>query len=575
MSDEAHLLLLDDGPSLLVPEPLDRVDSGLPVTYDEDGPGGTGTEDDDYSDMENDYVAETGHYGSFQLADEPPQGPENPVQEMRKVRRQLIDKIHQDRETQWKDETLWKAQKSYDEYKRQVKYLLELEREFLTEPSAGPSPTNFLQHVLEKAVAFSPYDERLHKAKFFLQLITEVDSSQLGPKWGPKPLHAAAEFDIALLKDDSEFESDLTIYLCNLMDKESAEAICQVNEYKENILHLAISHNLTGLEQLIQRAGKSAFRQQRVSRGDKPASQHDDGNTPLHDALDIKRFIVPRPICRISPTAATKPPMTSQRETTATKTVSISSSEASSQVQSANTTRHRTATSLVPQTEQVRRPAQMACQACLEAYDSAVTAKKNKRDIINLLLKQDKDVLTIHNSAGLSPYLYLLAGSQKAERDDRSSKNDTESGNVRMQEKTPAMDSSVGAKKKDSDQPNTSQDTKNNRESYDAKDKKDEELKKAQLESRTNKDGGAQSRTVNGGNRNAALRKPIKNRRESHTTKNLPSMDISDDFLKGLKESAFQLGGSKKAYEFLFRNQSAPNPSPFDSRLSRLFGTIF
>ncbi len=97
----------------------------------------------------------------------------------------------------------------------------------------------------------------------------------------------AQTFDIKVFEEDRNSEPDLTIYMCNLMKENAAKEIALTNEADENILHLAIRHELKGVEEPIAKALDAAFKQKRTSTDQAKKSLSSDGNTPLHDAVDF------------------------------------------------------------------------------------------------------------------------------------------------------------------------------------------------------------------------------------------------------------------------------------------------
>lgn len=512
-----------------------------------------------------------------------PHPPDDIGELIRTAREGLINTIVQDKVTHWKDEKGWKEQANYHDYRDKVTKLLSLEKDymhmFLVEASSRQRPVNLLQHVLEHAAGFYPTHERLHKAKFLLQLITDVDPTQISPKSGPKPLHAAAKFDIKL---DKASDPDLTIFTCNLMGDRAAAEICETNQDNENILHLAIRHDLKGVEDFIQRANKAAFRGQRTSKRAGQGVQPDDGNTPLHDALDLKHFLMPGPCCAVPriPPAMPRTGVATEGETS--RSGIASKPEAAAAVarvaqQQANQAKPRANLAGASQLGQTQRSAPSMCPACINAYKKNRAALKRRKSIINLLLQGDLDALSVHNSAGLSPYLYLLAACQKSAK-DRSAKEDSPSAGRQEQSPKPGLRRQLtrdGVEMSGIASNNGDMGDRRDTDPYGLERRLRDEKKMVEkqhmqrTESATGlKEGINQARPHGGDARNAGgVREAVRNRVETHTDQELKPTDIgSGEVLNGLKETAFRLGGYKKACDCLFRDQSAHNPTPFDGK---------
>ncbi len=389
----------------------------------------------------NDPVSDTEDWGNEVDAEdaqpEPPQPvhppvPENPADEIRRRRYELVCLVCEDSKTQWDSENTWCVGDQHKLYEPPTRALLELEKNSLAETQSERSPINFLQYVVETANQFYPPQFKLQKAKFLLQLITKIDPSQLDPKWGCKPLLAAANFDIDKPKDAfNPRDGDglptaipsLAVYLCNLMpDKLAAVELCNLNKRSENLLHLAIQHNLAGVEHLIKKADQRAFKQQR-----------EDGNTPLHVALDFQKFLLPAPICqgrpRLLPTSGSsnvsagnpkadpRPDFASQSPASTVATATSIPSNDPRQRPSlphtpiSNQGKSRAIATLPPpgggQKTQRFDSTQTMCDVCSKARIAMSAARERLLTIFQLLVQRNMAVLAVHNSAGLSPYLHL------------------------------------------------------------------------------------------------------------------------------------------------------------------------
>ncbi|GAW27412.1 hypothetical protein SAMD00023353_13200030 [Rosellinia necatrix] len=226
----------------------------------------------------------------------------NVKDEIKKLRGEFFDLINsQSPEDEfWNNEKAWGKSDGDDKLSKITNDLVKMDENSLVPTVPDLSPMNFLQNVLKDIHDFHRGKWRLQRAKFALHLITRHDSTQLNPKWDPKPLHTAAEFDIKHKDDHQEAGTCLTVYLCSLMSDElAAEKMCELNEASENILHLVIRYDLAGTDHLINRAGNIAFGQHRRSLTQNGGPKLDDGNTPLHDALEFEtKFLLPRERCQ-------------------------------------------------------------------------------------------------------------------------------------------------------------------------------------------------------------------------------------------------------------------------------------
>ncbi|GAW10690.1 hypothetical protein ANO14919_000250 [Xylariales sp. No.14919] len=476
------------------------------------------------------------------------------VENIRDGRYRLTSKITGDTDTHWKNEESWEQLNDYQVYLETVKKLVEQERSsiplFLSNSSTSQSQTNLLQHVLEKAENF--YPDRLHKAKFLIQLIASLDSDQLFPKWGLKPLHAAAEFDIKQLNEGHTSDTGLTIYICNLMEDRAATEICETNQNKENILHLAVSHDFKDVQRLIKMADKMAFKQQRAQQQRREnTSLADGGNTPLHDALDFQNhFKKPGPVCTIS--AGTHGVELPRRPSMAPTTQ-----------QEANQDKPQTA---LPNTPQARKSGPRMCPTCDNAKKNNNSALIRRMEIVKELVERDPDTLTIHNSAGLSPYLYLRVGCQISQKNTTSGRNASLT-NAQEQPIVPELRRQITGDANhfgDADK-GEQRDSATSRMEEKLRSEKDME-KNSQRASSLRKEA-AGTPVPNGGDTRigSGVKEPVQSIRVTHKDEELKPTNIGSEIaLVGLKETLFNLGTYEKVCACLFQSQAA---QPFDGKI--------
>lgn len=473
----------------------------------------------------------------------------------------FITNIVQDKTTKWADQPLWKEEPKYEIYQKQVEDLLKEEKEYKSDtfnelPSDKPL-LNLLQYVLVEANNFVPKEQRLYKAKFLLQLIKDVDPAQLSPRSGPKPLHAAATFDINFRDGQKESDPDLTLFVCNLMGEKAAARISEVNELSENILHLAIQNDLKGTRDLIMKADQTAFIQRRVSRvAGTQQPNPDDGNTPLHDALNFSSFMMPGPSCTMSQArpGASQKEVTDDHETarsiiSANTEVKVSADQDAQQLANQSKPRTNPASEMGDRVSQQR-----ACNVCILAQHTNTTTLRKKKAIIRALLEKNPDPLEIHNSAGLPPYLYFLARRKDYEDDQllsstKLSRSLTMDGTVVDvtpgdcdNENREGRDDLYDEEKKLRNKKKTSEPVQQLHQAEPASGRKDGMPPR----------GAASLSTV--------VKEPLKTRVIQHTEKDLIEVDIGSNVpLKWLKDAAFCLGGYQKAYNCLFRGSGIQN----------------
>jgi hypothetical protein len=568
-----------DNPSYEEPWDPGDADGGFHNGYAE-AEGDDGREGDESGDNESisDGARDQEQHEGSTTPVESPRAVLDPVQRIRQARTKLLDVIGPDREMNWENEKNWRQDKKYAVYRAEVEQLLKDEPISLVATQSDPSPMNFLQHVLDNTSSFVPTALRLYKLKFMLQLVVDLDPIQLSPKYGKKPLHQAAEFDIESKKDN--VTSDLTRYTCELMGDEAAEDIARPNPHGETVLHLAIRHDLEGVEYLVERAHKRAFSQQRSSKDVDRKQQHDDGNTPLHDALDFKKFIVDGPICRLPPgQPPAGRPSTSRNVSTSSLQArgptprTQDTNEAQQNQQAADQTGPRNSAAMSPSPPQPRLAPSVPCQTCRDAGKTLTDERKYRKKIINMLLDRDQDVLMRHNSAGQSPYLYHLATRNKYV-DENKSPNElvipphAKGDDGSKPSKLGIPGGETGPRKTDLHRANQAE----KRDWQKPTDKKEAPSGEKPKDSVADK-AASQKSAIEGqkpgdfeegsqGNRKA-VKKGIKNRPTKHAREDLkPSYHISNEVSQLLKERAFALGGYGEAYKCLFRDQSAKVPRP-------------
>lgn len=537
---------------------------------------------------------EDADYGPMDHAPPPP-SLDNLKDEIRRETTELYDMIIQDRIMKWSDETSLKLQPNYETYHKIVTDLHEKEDQLnmcLTEQNVRQSPgPNLLQSMLSRAKSFSPTSERLHKAKFLLQLLADVDPTQLTPKCEPKLLHATAEFDIYQQKEDKNFDSDLTIFTIHLLGLKAASKIGETNAEKANILHLAIQYDFKGVEEIIQKADAAAFLCQRMSPSTSPPST-DAGNTPLHDALGFnfeEKFMRPGPACQVVRYAALKTPGT-RRSSVVSKQDSAEAAainhSAQPLQQRSNQARPRVSPVTAVSPDGPRKPSMGMCQVCTTAYKRSKEAMERRTKVINEILarKPGVNTMTVHNSAGLSPYLYLRAASEY-HKQQQASQVKSEPATGPMSTLTPAPmqlhrqgTNLRGAKEVDEMAKDSSEaesgDLKNGMissalEARIAEEEAAKSKKKHMQASITASNKASMSQNRAHGARESSQRAAgekvkaaVKNRTIMHREQDLERTDIGSEYiLSYLRELVFELDGYKNACECLFQGRNIRNPS--------------
>lgn len=469
-------------------------------------------------------------------------------------REKLINEIDADKDDCWADGKQWDQLKKCAQYRETIRELLNLEKQHahtlftpLLQASPRQHPANLLQYVLEKAHDLTTLRQWGPKIKFLLRVIADVDPNQLTPKGGNKPLHAAADVDIRV-KAIRPSDSDLTIYVCDLMpDAKAAAALAETNDNKENIIHRAVYHNLEGIKTLIHKASEAAFRAQRDSRGDGQKALPNDGNTPLHDAVDFdQHFLMPGPECKISAVAG-------KRSSDAKDTTSRSAA-----YPRANESRARSG--------QAAEPPEGVCSVCENANQRKNKAWKARREIIVQLLKRYDKALMIHNSAGLSPYLYLLTESQKPlAGQPKETAEAAAAAAVGEQQQQPAMglnrQTTLDGASVSGGDAAEERDLEKSEQELKLQEQKKLLLKQAKP-TRGHPGGQDDGLTHTREGRNAAgVKVPVKNtppKNRTHNEHDLKKADIgSNSILNGLMVNSFWLGGYEEACKCLFPGQGS------------------
>jgi hypothetical protein len=266
----------------------------------------------------------------------------------------------------------------WNDFIARIGEILRRERQYLRISSrlVQPLEVNLLDRIISDIRNQAPFvtvEERLAKAKYFTNLLFEADASQMTPQYGQNPLHVAATFDIAmpLIREDAP-RSDFTKFMFEAMGDHAARAISHANSQGENMLHLGIRNHLEGVESFIQAADSAAFWQTRLGDLDEARQGRlpGQGNTALHDALDRDYFLKRVPLCAVGEPGA--------------------------------------------------------CDTCQKAESNKSSALKEWRGIVQTLLEREPGVLTIQNSAGLPPYVYLrlACGKEDDVEDDEGQEED-------------------------------------------------------------------------------------------------------------------------------------------------------
>lgn len=255
----------------------------------------------------------------------------------------------------------------------------------------SPVP-NFVHRVFERDVFFT--DESGNELgvyfgkpvrEFLLGLAIPVNLEQLA-ETSPSPGRLTA-----LHRAIDQSSRGFAPLLCRLIKQgiqdgklskaKASGIISQKNAKNENCLHLALKKDLEVSEDLIELADYATFVQ-----------QSDNGNTPLHDALEFPapveakiwehRYLVPAPICE-----------------TLARQVSVQDF-----AEDVRPDRH--AEDLT------------CCNRCLEFDKKYTNLKRRRSKIICALIKKCPDSLALHNKMGRSPFSYHVLAREEFKRNN-------------------------------------------------------------------------------------------------------------------------------------------------------------
>ncbi|KAL9639492.1 MAG: hypothetical protein Q9204_001067 [Flavoplaca sp. TL-2023a] len=188
-----------------------------------------------------------------------------------------------------------------------------------------------------------------------------------GNNWDEEysPLFMAIQFDV----DTANKSRSLTVFMCeNLPESDRRKALAAKNKNNESWLHAALLADLEGVEKMIKWAPVSVFQEPRRANG------LEDGNTPLHDALDYRKHIAPFPLCAGTHQQFEKQPAEFAPELN--KAVSA------------------------------QLPKNTPCTSCVAAAKHFQNSWVRRDCIVKELLNQDIRALRKQNTSGRPPYLY-------------------------------------------------------------------------------------------------------------------------------------------------------------------------
>jgi hypothetical protein len=329
------------------------------------------------------------------------------VKDFRKNRQMLDEDIRDDMKL---EDEVWNSQRKDEQYRTLLKECLRLERcrrplpkpekdealgslQFIIKTfyklyDAGMRPNLTMANTLVRLIIELEEDIRgsahllsiLHatsvtkavskesKAGGVPSTITVHDKQQTDD-WDEKssPLFMAIEFDKKAGRDSR----GLTVFICETLPEAARkEALAAKNKDNKSWLHAALLADLEGVEKMIQWAPVSVFCEGRKADGP------EDGNTPLHDALDYRNHKAPFPKCLGTHWEFQSQPAEFAPKLTTTK----------------------------PST----RPAKKPCSTCIAAAKHFQNSWVRWDGIVKGILKQDIRALREHNASGRSPYLYYL-----------------------------------------------------------------------------------------------------------------------------------------------------------------------
>jgi hypothetical protein len=216
--------------------------------------------------------------------------------------KKALEGLIRDLSNEPKDTILSGDQKLRQKYKPKVLSIIQLR-------TPDVAVAKFVSDVLEISFIYVDGSQILfpktHKT-FLLEIAIPENWKQLGyqPTGSkePTPLHMAIKEDITAHKSEVVF---FMPFFCKLMEgaiksgdlpkEEAANIISKTNAKEETCLHLALMNDLDVAETLIRLADDVTFEQKR-----------ENGNTPLHDALEFPtepkqarlRYLVQTPKCK-------------------------------------------------------------------------------------------------------------------------------------------------------------------------------------------------------------------------------------------------------------------------------------
>ncbi|KAL8857682.1 MAG: hypothetical protein Q9178_005717 [Gyalolechia marmorata] len=335
--------------------------------------------------------------GTYSSNDEPEESADEKwVHDFHKIRQMLHEKITDDRHV---DDKEWNSGSKDEQYRALLDKCLRLER---CRPSSEKPDTwealSCLQFVIKKidglrAEQFNPNFTmanilvRLIIASVskmgsghllpLLQVSSDTNAVSEAPKYGAtqgnnwdeksSPLFMAIQLDVNAANNSR----GLTVFMCeNLPETDRKEALAAKNKNNETWLHAALLADLEGVEKMIKWAPVSVFCERRRATG------LEDGNTPLHDALNYKNHIAPFPLCSGTHPKFEKQPV-------------VFAPELDKAMLARST----------------RKP---PCDTCVDAAKQFQKSRVRWDCIVKELLNQDIRALRAHNTSGRPPYLYYL-----------------------------------------------------------------------------------------------------------------------------------------------------------------------
>ncbi|KAI8274112.1 hypothetical protein K4K60_010027 [Colletotrichum sp. SAR11_57] len=254
---------------------------------------------------------------------------------------------------------------------------------FISRWSEDPKAINFVHEVLnhEPNLFHSNDDEErlftVAQRKFLLEIAIPEDFQQLSDQPTGSNEQTALHIIFASGQTRGQVMRHYTELFCDairdgiknnrLTGKDAADIISKTNRRGETCLHLALMEDSNDVERIIEFADDATFLQQR-----------DNGNTPLHDALEFTgerhtgkpRYLVPFPECRM-------PSLMMEGDQRATDPTNFDTPK---------------------QTE--------CCTQCWNVGREYRDLKERRFRIIHALVDNCPAALAIHNNTGESPFRY-------------------------------------------------------------------------------------------------------------------------------------------------------------------------